>query len=223
MKKRGLKDRIQFFIVGILGAAFIYLLGKTVRIKLINFDHHRDIKACGKRVIYAFWHNTLLYFAYFFRRRHIYTLSSQSRDGEYMVRSLRNLGYDSVRGSSSRGAVKSLVEIKQKLDKGYDVGFTPDGPTGPLYSTKPGIIWTAKASGQPILPMVCNFKKKWILKSWDKFMIPKPFTRGIILFGEPIVVPRSTKKEEFQEYQDLLKERLDQLRDRCEEFIKNMD
>lgn len=222
MKEWGLKDRILFYLIGKLGAAFIYLLGKTVRIKLINFDYHEDIKMSGRNIIYAFWHNTLLYFAYYFRGRHIYTLSSRSRDGEYMVRSLRNLGYDSVRGSSSKGAVKSLVEIKKKLDIGYDVGFTPDGPTGPIYSTKPGIIWTAKSSQQPILPMVCNFKRKWTLNSWDKFMVPKPFTKGIIYFGEPIYVPRDLNKEDLPKYERLLKERLDQIRDRAKEFIENM-
>lgn len=217
------KDKILFSIVGFLGAAVIYLLGKTVRIKAINIQHHENIKESGKQVIFAFWHNTLFYFAYFFRGKQIYTLSSKSRDGEYMVRSLRNLGYNSVRGSSSKGAAKSLVEIKFKLDNGYDVGFTPDGPRGPIYSTKPGIIWTAKASGQPILPMTCDFKRKWVLKSWDKFIIPKPFSKGIIYFGEPIIIPKDTTKEDFAKYEIILKEKLDYLRDRTAEFIENMD
>ncbi len=221
--KWSFKDRILFVIVGFLGAAVIYLLGKTVRIKLINFQHHENIKKSGKRIIYAFWHNTLFYFAYYFRKREIYTLSSQSRDGEYMVRSLKNLGYHSVRGSSSKDPVRSLVEVKQRLEQGYDVGFTPDGPRGPIYSTKPGIIITARASGQPILPMICDFKRKWTLKSWDKFMIPKPFTKGIILFGEPIYIPKGTTKEEFEKYQDILKEQLDYLRERGKEFINSMD
>src|SRR5690606_8916637 len=101
-----------------------------------------------------------------------------------------------ARGSSSRQGMKAFIALARKIrNEGSDVAITPDGPRGPIYSMHSGILQLAEAGGVPITPVTCHYEKKWELKSWDRFQIPKPFTKCRLVFGEPVPVPEGATQE----------------------------
>lgn len=127
--------------------------------------------------IYCFWHRCVFAAAYVFRNHDIRVLTSRSYDGEYIARIIERLGFRAVRGSSSRGALPGLRELQRELSRGEFVAFTIDGPRGPRYVAKPGPIHLGRITGAPIFPFYVAVEHAWILKTWDAFIIPKPFSR----------------------------------------------
>jgi lysophospholipid acyltransferase (LPLAT)-like uncharacterized protein len=169
-------------------------------------DHYR---AAGQPVILSFWHSQIFCAAYFFRFQRIAVMTSRHFDGEYIGRIIRALGFHPVRGSSTRGGVQALRELYRRVTEGQDVGFAVDGPRGPAYRVKRGPLFLARRSGVPIVPFHIEPHRFWALNSWDGFRIPKPFTRALVKFGEPIQIskyegiPQQLKK--FQTEMDRLK------------------
>jgi lysophospholipid acyltransferase (LPLAT)-like uncharacterized protein len=155
-------------------------------------------------LLWAFWHNRLLVSAYMFERyfptRRGAAMASRSKDGEIISAIIDCFGLRPIRGSSSRGGARALVEMKRAHDDGYDVAITPDGPRGPKYHVNPGIVKLAQLTGGKIFPMHNEYSRCWRLKSWDGFMIPKPFATVEITFDELHLVPPTETEEEF-EYQ----------------------
>lgn len=115
-------------------------------------------------------------------------LISRHGDGRLISFAVRILGIYSVAGSSSRGGLAALIQLSRKIEDGYDVGFTPDGPRGPRHECKAGVVAVAQRSGIPILPMSYSTEKRWQLSSWDGMIVPKPFSRGVMILGEPLVI-----------------------------------
>lgn len=173
----------------------------TLRIK--EYDKHNLIfaKEAHGTVIYTFWHNRMLIPAYTHMNQLIHVLISQHRDGEYIARVITRLGFGTIRGSSRRGGMKALKEAVA-ISKEYDIAITPDGPTGPKEIVKDGALYLALKTGKPIIPGVFIMKSKWKLKSWDNFMIPKPFSPVKMIYGKPILVESKSeipsKKDELQ-------------------------
>jgi len=126
---------------------------------------------------------------------------SQSRDGELISRIVNQLGMHTVRGSSSRGGGKALNEICEMAHRGYRIGHIVDGPRGPFGVVKSGLVRIAQHSGMPIIPTIVSAEKKWIFKSWDRFIVPKPFSRVIIRFGDEINVPKNLQGSAFEKKQ----------------------
>ena len=127
---------------------------------------------------------------YAYRGRRISVLVSQSRDGELIARTVARLGIDSSRGSSSRGGIAGMRSLLRKAAEGWDIAFTPDGPRGPLREVQPGVILAAASTGLPILPVAIAASRAKLLRSWDRFMVPLPFSTVHIVYGEPLVVER---------------------------------
>jgi lysophospholipid acyltransferase (LPLAT)-like uncharacterized protein len=140
-------------------------------------------------VIFSFWHNQIFCQTFIFRFQQIVVMTSRHFDGEYIARIIERFGYDTARGSSTRGAVRALLELKNHLQQGRDVAFTVDGPKGPPYRVKPGPVFLARKSGAPIIMLHSEPEKFWELRSWDRFRIPKPFTRTLVKFGRPLYIP----------------------------------
>jgi lysophospholipid acyltransferase (LPLAT)-like uncharacterized protein len=111
---------------------------------------------------------------------------------------MKVFGLDSIRGSSSRRGVAALVGLKRALAAGNDICLTPDGPRGPRYRVQPGFLKLAEATGAPIIPIHLRFSNAWRLKTWDRFVIPKPFSRVEITFAEPIHIPRGLDETAFE-------------------------
>ena len=168
--------------------------------------------------IYAFWHSHQLSALWHFRRVGAGILISASKDGEYIARVARSVGFTPLRGSSSRlGAVglKALIEFARS---GRPVAITPDGPRGPRHSIGPGVLVMAQKSGYPIVPFAVGLSSFWELPSWDRFRIPKPFSRGYACWGEPLPVPADADDATLERLAVELRERLISL----EEFADRM-
>ncbi len=195
-----------------LGPILIRLLVGSLRIKRIDQKYALQAKEKHCTVIYTFWHNRQLILAYAHRNEQVHILISQHQDGEYITLATRGLGYGAVRGSTTRGGFKAMRELTRVVEK-YDVAFTPDGPRGPKEKSQDGVIYLALISKKPIIPVSCTAKKKWILNSWDNFIIPKPFTQARIIYGEPIFVK---SKQEIGEKKQLLERILIELGNKIE-------
>jgi lysophospholipid acyltransferase (LPLAT)-like uncharacterized protein len=151
---------------------------------------------------------------YRFRGQGIVVMISLNLDGEYIARVVQRFGYRVARGSSSSGSHAATVEILRAMEKGQDVGLSIDGPRGPRYVAKPGAAFLAKKSGNPVLPFSISVEKKWMMKSWDHFQVPKPFSRAVVLIGNPVYVKGNASEEEVEMAEANIQHSLKELRDR---------
>jgi lysophospholipid acyltransferase (LPLAT)-like uncharacterized protein len=173
----------------------------------------------GGKVIYASWHQRLIYQVHRLKKRNVTVMISQSRDGEFAARMVNCLGLKDVRGSSTRGGTDALKELVRKIKSGANGGMIPDGPTGPPREAKIGTIILARMTGAPIIPISWGTNRCWVFNSWDKFMVPKPFSHISFYYGEPIFVPRSAKGPEMEAYRKLLEDRLNSITRWCDEVF----
>jgi lysophospholipid acyltransferase (LPLAT)-like uncharacterized protein len=208
--KFNLTDKLLFGLVGILGSALILLLGKTWKIKIIGQEKVDEIRSQGKRVCYALWHGRLLALTYTHRNQGTRILISQHRDGEFISRIVERMGYSPARGSSTRGGVKAVLDMV-KNSKNYDLAITPDGPRGPRHRVQAGAAYISSRSGLALIPISCSAHPAWILKSWDRFMIPKPFSRVVIMIANPITISPQVDEQELHRKSSLLEQTLVEL------------
>jgi len=166
----------------------IKLIGMTLRYEVDGEAFRGSVIEAGKQPIYAIWHDRIFAGTYFLRGLGIIVLTSKSFDGEYIARFLTRFGFGTVRGSSSRGGVRGLVEMIRLMKRGLPMAFTVDGPRGPRYTAKSGPVTLAKKTGNPILPFIVECKHGLHLNSWDRLQIPMPFTKARVFFAEPILV-----------------------------------
>jgi hypothetical protein len=199
----------------------INLIGKTVRYEIEGWENFEAIEQAGRLPIYTFWHNRIFLGTYFFRRRGIVVITSQSFDGEYIARFIQRFGYGAVRGSSTRGGVAALVEMIRLMRAGLPMGFSIDGPKGPKYVAKIGACLLAKKTGNPMMPFVVEPEKFWQVKSWDNLQIPKPFSRARLMIAEPIYVPKDSDDEALESKRQELQQSLDELVARGEQWRKS--
>jgi hypothetical protein len=194
-------ERIKYFLVGVFGSILIRLLFSTISIREMPEAIAQKHKRQGKCMIYAFWHAHILTPSYVGRNLGAKVLISQHRDGEYIAQVIKRLGFDVVRGSTTRGGARALLSMinKAKEDKA-SFAITPDGPRGPRFIVQPGVIFLAQKTGYPIVPVSLGLTKYWELPSWDKFRIPKPFSKAVMIYGEPIIIPPKLEKSEVEEY-----------------------
>jgi hypothetical protein len=167
---------MSLWLVSWAGYLAIRLIGPTLRVSVTS-EPGTENEPKTRPAIYCFWHRCVFACAYIYRNHGIRVLTSRSYDGEYIARIIERLGFRAIRGSSSRGAVRALRELQRELEAGEFVAFTIDGPRGPRYVAKPGPIHLARATGAPIFCFFVAPERAWILKSWDAFLIPKPFSR----------------------------------------------
>ncbi|MCK4359470.1 MAG: lysophospholipid acyltransferase family protein [Candidatus Cloacimonetes bacterium] len=199
-----MKQKTKNKIVKLLGPCLINILIGSLRIHGIDKKYQANAKKKYGTVIYAFWHNRLLILSYAHRFENIHILISKHKDGEYIALAISGLGYKSIRGSTTRGGMRAMVELNRAASQ-YDIGITPDGPSGPKEEVQDGILYLAYKTGKPIIPVSCNAKYKWVLNSWDNFIIPKLLSPAKIIYGKPIFV---NKKEELSSKKELLRKSL---------------
>ena len=159
-------------------------------------------KVTAQNYIASLWHNRLLIFPFVLRRffpdRHGAALISASRDGELLADAIKRFDYDVVRGSSSRLGASAILQLSQTLASGRDVVITPDGPRGPAYELGPGIVFLAQKSGAAVVPVNIEYSSCWRLKSWDRFILPRPFAKVHVIIGSPHHVELSDTPEQFE-------------------------
>ena len=195
-------------LTGKLSAGAICLLGRSLSIRRIGTEYLEQAREGGRKVLYAFWHEGLIVATYAFRRQGIQVLVSQHRDGELIARAIESMGYGTIRGSSTRGGTRALFRMAAAGAAGDDLGVTVDGPRGPRLQVKPGTLIIAGRSGLPIVPFAVASNKACLLSSWDRFMVPRPFSKAAIAFGEPLTVPGDAPVERLEPYRAELQRRL---------------
>lgn len=204
---------------GRLIGAMMWILGRTLRVEISGWkDQFSDP---NHQFIHVFWHNRICallpVWTNLFKMRNTNTvvLSSASKDGAAIEAAVGIYGVGAVRGSSSRRGAAALIALKKAAREGKDLIITPDGPRGPRYSMQPGVIKLAQTTGLPILPITLLVDECWRLKTWDRFIIPKPFTRMKLIFQEPLVLPRKLDEASFEaariRVQDLMREDMEDL------------
>jgi lysophospholipid acyltransferase (LPLAT)-like uncharacterized protein len=189
----------------------IRAVGATLRFSVEGKEHWDESLRGGRLPIHTFWHDRIFAGTYFFRRRRIVVMTSQSFDGEYIARFIQRLGYGAVRGSSTRGGVGALVEMARLVRQGCPAGFSIDGPRGPRHVAKLGAVLLAKKTGQPVLPFGVNPERFWRLPSWDGMQIPKPFSRVRVRFAPPIDVPPDADEATLDACRDELQRALERV------------
>jgi lysophospholipid acyltransferase (LPLAT)-like uncharacterized protein len=169
-------------------AWLVKAIGVTWRVQVVRGDLERNVRARRRNVIYAFWHGHLLYLMYRYRGSGVYILVSQSRDGEMLSQILRYFGLPTIRGSSSRGGRRSLLELVRLARVGASAAIAPDGPRGPRHHVRSGVITFARLTEMPIIPVAVGARWKIEFHSWDRFLLPLPGSRVLVAYGEPVLV-----------------------------------
>lgn len=168
---------------------YVTFVGWTTRQRVLRADIPEKVHAAGERFIYAFWHQRQVFFTWSHRNVSAAVLVSKSSDGEMIARTMDLSGIDAVRGSSSRGGAAAAREMVEILRSGRDVGITPDGPRGPAREVKEGAVRVAQLAGMPIVPIANALSHRLeVAKAWDRFQVPLPFGRSVVIYGEPVRV-----------------------------------
>lgn len=182
-----MSERRQRWLVRV-GALLLRALAATWRIRVLGDAGLRAARARRQPVIFTLWHGQMLPLLYQHRNEGVAILISEHRDGELIAQVAHRLGFGSVRGSSTRGAGRALLALVRAVEDGRDIAVTPDGPRGPAKSFAPGALAVAQRTGALIVPTTAHARSAWRLGSWDSFLIPRPFARVVVSYGEPTAV-----------------------------------
>lgn len=192
------KEKLLLGLAPPAAALLIRLLHASMRIETIGEEHPAGFWRQGKNVILAFWHDQLLLMVLGYRGPGAKILISASRDGELIARTMRFFGQEAVRGSSSQGGRAAFRAMLKLAEEKVDLVFTPDGPRGPRHELKDGVVQLARMTGLPVIPMAFVASAGHRFGSWDRFLLPRPFARGVYAFGEPVHYSRAEGAERFR-------------------------
>jgi hypothetical protein len=176
-------------VLSALGYLYLRAAGSATRIRVFNAP-------AGTAGIYASWHCRLAIMLYVLRDKGIFALVSRSKDGEYVSRMLGKFGFNTVRGSTSRGAARSVLKLIECGLRGFPLAITPDGPRGPKGKVQQGVVYLAQKTGLPILPLGVCLSNRIVFNSWDNFEFPLPFGKAAVIYGEPIKVSENDRLDE---------------------------
>ncbi|HUQ82275.1 MAG TPA: lysophospholipid acyltransferase family protein [Gemmatimonadaceae bacterium] len=199
-------------LVVAFGYYLIRVLASTWRIRAQNTESFRDLRAKKQPFIFAFWHGQLFPLLWVHRDEGVAVLVSSHRDGEIVARIAERLGMRTVRGSTTRGAARALLGVVRELQDGREVAVTPDGPRGPAKRFASGALVAAQRARAPIIAIGVRASRAWRLKSWDRFMIPKPFARIDVVYSAPTYVTAGSPREaedEAPRFESLIGETID--------------
>jgi lysophospholipid acyltransferase (LPLAT)-like uncharacterized protein len=209
MKQNQYNNWFMFTLLPWVTSVIIRLLHRTMRTEYVGKEHPQEIWEKGENFILAFWHDQLLLMAPGYlnaqKGRKVGTriLISQSKDGELIARTMEFLGLGAVRGSSNRGGREALREMVKMAREPDDIVFTPDGPRGPRHQAKMGVAQISKVSGRAVVPIAFVASRGFRFRSWDKFLFPAPFSRGVYAFGEPL---KLNPEEDLENYLERIEE-----------------
>lgn len=205
MKIKAIKKKLISLIGPFVAYWTIKILGRTIHFKEINSEIPRSFWVNGIPAIGAFWHGRLLMMPFAYRGKRLSFLVSPHRDGQIIGKALIRFGFYPIHGSSDKKGSSALSEMVNAIERGFDIAIVPDGPKGPRCKAKFGAIELARRTGRPIVPISFSSSKKKIFNSWDQFLLPYPFSKGVFIWGEPIYVMNGD--QEYLEKQRLLLER----------------
>ncbi len=200
------------------------LRGLFLTLRPVEIDQQilRDLLDDDASFVVAFWHGRLLFplqLPQVYRERRATVLVSRSRDGEWISQIAQRFGVLPTRGSSHRGGVRGLLEVIRLVRQGYVACVTPDGPRGPRHQVQPGIVTLAQKTGAAILPVTYSAKWCKVMRSWDRFVLPMPFSPIVVIYGEPIHMPAQVTDDVTFAKQLEVERRLQQITDRADHFF----
>jgi lysophospholipid acyltransferase (LPLAT)-like uncharacterized protein len=201
-----------------MGFLAIRLISPTLRCA-VSFEDGAPAGVETRPMVLAFWHSCIFPATYVWRDLQIRVMSSDSFDGEWTGRIIRKFGFVKIRGSSSRGAVRALLGMRREIEQGWAVAFTIDGPRGPRFVAKPGPVLLARATGAPMVAFHIAVEKAWILNTWDRSMIPKPFSRALMRVSQQIVVPADAGDSQRERFHAELQAALERVREFAEASV----
>src|SRR3954451_19956170 len=200
-------------LVRAVGASGAWLVRRLVGTTRFHFRYADPMvnpevaRRTGQRFIYDFFHEVMLFPAYFWAWPEMQILISDHRDGELITQVVTRLGFGVVRGSTTRGGARALREMRQRVDRGH-LCMTPDGPKGPRRSVHQGLPYLASRTGLPVVAAGMAFRDPWRLGSWDRFAVPRPFCEAVCVAPEAIHVPPDADRETIEGYRVLIEKRM---------------
>ncbi len=212
-------DPLLLRVVPPLVALLLKLLMRSCRIiRIEGMDATREaLSRTAGGAVYASWHQRMSYLFHILGSQHVTVMISRSRDGEYTAAMARWLGFQPVRGSSTRGGVRALKEIIRRMRQGEIGGMLADGPQGPPRVAKLGSLVMARSAGVPVIPVLWGADRCWQFNSWDRYLVPKPFARVVLLYEEPVWVPPDADGDTIESCRRLFEDRLNRGTRWCDE------
>lgn len=220
--KRLLRSSVVQWVLSTILLAWLRLAYRTMRWKIISHGKLESQLARNKGFIGALWHGRLVIAPFLLPKKYprkLHAVISLHNDGEFLTRIIEKLGAKTVRGSSSRGGLSALQQSITILEHGGIVGVTPDGPRGPRMHIGGNIIGMAQKARVNILPITFATKKNITFKSWDRFMLPLPFGKGVIIYGNAVEVPEDADKEELLQIKQKLENELNRITREADEMM----
>jgi len=197
----------------------IKLLGRTMQFEEVHPEIPRSFWERGMPAIGAFWHGRLLMMPLIYRGKRLSFLVSPHRDGLVVGKSLARFGFHAILGSTYRKGFSAFKQMVKAHQNGSDIAITPDGPRGPRFRVQIGVIELAKLTGRPIVPLSFSASRKKIFKTWDHFLLPYPFSKGVFIWGEPIIVDPNGDRAHLEGRRALLEKRLNDLTERADHYF----
>tara|TARA_S200000501_G_scaffold130314_1_gene123163 strand:- start:6170 stop:6850 length:681 start_codon:yes stop_codon:yes gene_type:complete len=204
-------------LLSLIGSIYVLTVYKTSKVNLKNRKKIENLLERNESFIYSFWHDQLLMCPLTWQSNsNIKVLISKHRDGDIIAQLISNLGFEAIRGSThktnkikNKGGLLSARKMIKSLKNGISIGISPDGPKGPRHKVSEGILSISRLSESVILPVGIGFKKKWVLNTWDKFIIPKPFNEITVIWGDPI--PAITNEKNNHQFKTKLESKMNNL------------
>ena len=204
-------------LISLAAWTLMHIIGHTARFKVIGYERVTELVKSGRGFILAVWHGRTLMPVHYCRGMGIWAITSLSRDGELQTNIVSRFGYRTIRGSTGRGAIKAALGACKRLEEGGILAITPDGPKGPQHEVQPGIIFMAQRAGCPIIPIGVGARPRRLMKAWDEYLLPLPFSKCALVFGEPLTIG---KDEPLEPYQESLKEALGEVQTQAQLMVK---
>lgn len=214
--------KLVLFLVPRLVSWYFWFVDLTSRTIILNQEYEEEI--CKKRPFTcACFHGTMLFPVYYCRRYPGVVMISRSWDGEIIDRSLRRMGYDSTRGSSSRGGKEALAQLIDMVkERNYCSGLAVDAPRGPSRKVKIGTVIVARETGQPVVPFVSWATRQLQFRSWDRMILPLPFSTIVMAWGKPTVVPQGLANEDYEKLRQEIEDRMIEASDQAEAKVREL-
>jgi len=207
----GRVEEAKWRLVGFTGTGIINLIFRTMKIKIKGFEAVQELIK-SKRFVFAFWHSRILMVSFLYQGWGAAIMVSQSRDGEVIARILSRQRHRIIRGSTTRGGVRALAKMIRILKKdGCSGAVIPDGPQGPRCQVQPGVITLGKKTGHAIIPVTYSARRIKVFSSWDRFILPRPFTKGMFVYGKPLWVSKLTTSDKEDELRIQLENELNRI------------
>ncbi|MCK8827326.1 lysophospholipid acyltransferase family protein [Natroniella acetigena] len=215
-----MKEQLKLKLIPNVALLLAKVINSSLSLAVQGAERVNKLLAGDKSIIFAPWHGQLWLPSYHLRNQGYVALASQSRDGEYISRLLQKLGWDVVRGSTSRGGARSLLKLVKKLRQGNHIAITPDGPRGPIHQVKPGVVYLAQKTDSIIIPIGVSYTRKKVFGSWDRFWLPAPFSKAALVYGAGLEIKEDKLSTlEIEKYQKLLGQKINQAGQAAEKML----